>query len=304
MVVSARNEQVSIARCLTSVRWADEIILVDNESSDDTVSTARRFTRKIYRQPNHTMLNLNKNYGFSKASGDWILSFDADEECTQALAEEIRHVIEYMEKTAKARHPIVGYWIPRKNIIFGKWIQHGLWWPDKQLRLFRRGKGVFPCVHVHEYIEVEGQTESLNEPYLHYNYSSISQFIQKMDTIYTADEVKNLLASKYRISWYDAVRFPLSDFVKIYFAQEGYRDGMHGLVLSMLQAFYSFTVFAKLWESEKFPQREVNLSHVDDEFDRSLKVYRYWRLTVQLHSSRNPLMRLWFRLVRKYGFAS
>ena len=300
VVVSAWNEASTIDRCLNSISWADEIILVDNQSSDQTVAIARKYTRTIYHQPNNPMLNVNKNYGFTKASGDWILSLDADEEIPETLAGEIRSVVRQNSKKT-APNDVVGYWIARKNIIFGKWIEHGLWWPDEQLRLFQRGKGKFPCVHIHEYLQVEDKTSHLIEPYMHYNYTTVSQFIRKIDSLYTNDEVKRLLATGYTLSWYDALRFPLSDFVKIYFAQEGYKDGLHGLVLSMLQGMYSFIVFAKLWEAHGFGEQDVTLRVLEREFDHNSRELNYWKLTTQIKQSSDLIPRLWLKLKRRYG---
>lgn len=293
VVISAWNEEAKLKRSLSSVKnWADEIIVVDSSSTDATPQIARQFTSKVFKRPNNPMLNSNKNYGFSKATSDWILSLDADEEVTRELANEMRSAI-------SASGDVVGYWIPRKNILFGKWITHGLWWPDKQLRLFRKNKGKFPCVHVHEYLAVDGPTDSLREPYIHYNYESISQFIRKMDTIYTESEVQKLLATNYQLSWSDAVRFPVSDFVKIYFAQEGYKDGLHGLVLSILQAFYSCIVFAKLWEKQKFRQVDIPITSVANELRRAEEELDYWSLTAHIKESSTWMQRLLLKMKRR-----
>jgi len=175
VVVSAYNEEKTIGRCLSSVsKLADEIIVVDNSSLDSTVEEAKKYTHHIIKKPNILMLNTNKNIGFSKATSDWILNLDADEVVTEELAKEIKKII----NTNLSEN---GFWIKRKNFSFGKWIQHGLWWPDKQIRLFRRGKGSFPCIHIHEYIDIEGTIGELVEPYIHYNYESIHQYLVKID---------------------------------------------------------------------------------------------------------------------------
>ncbi len=292
VVISAWNEEAKIKRCLSSVSWADEIVFIDSSSSDDTPRIAKQFTSKIFKRQNNPMLNINKNFGFSKATGDWILSLDADEEITKELAQEIRSVMNEKSET-------VGYWIPRKNILFGKWIMHGLWWPDKQLRLFKREKGKFPGIHVHEYLSVDGPTGQLQEPYIHYNYETISQFLRKMDTIYTESEVQKHVSANYQLSWYDAIRFPISDFVKIYFAQEGYKDGLHGLILSMLQGFYSFIVFTKLWEREKFREVDIPLDSITEELRRSAGEIRYWSLTGRIKESSSWIQQSLLRLKRK-----
>ena len=292
VIISAWNEEAKIKRCLASVSWVDEIIFVDNSSTDQTPRIAKQFTSKVFKRPNNPMLNVNKNFGFSKATSDWILSLDADEKITKELASEIRSTID-------AQNELVGYWIPRKNILFGKWIMHGLWWPDKQLRLFKRNKGKFPGIHVHEYLSVDGSTGELDEPYIHYNYETISQFIKKMDTIYTESEVQKHISANYQLSWYDALRFPISDFVKIYFVQQGYKDGLHGLVLSILQSFYSFIVFAKLWEKNKFNQIDIPLSSVAKEFRQAEKEVDYWIISAEEKETPSKTMRLLLKVKRR-----
>lgn len=292
VVVTAYNEGERLSRCLSSVTWVDEIIVVNCSSTDNTESVAKRFTSRVYRQPNYTMLNKNKNFGFSKARSDWILCLDADEVIPGELANEI-------QKTIQLGGRNLGYWIPRKNIIFGKWITHGLWWPDKQLRFFKRGKGRFPCKHVHEYITVDGPTGELTNPYIHYNYESISQYLWKMEHIYTENEVENLITTEYRTNWFDALRFPISDFVKIYFAQEGYKDGLHGLVLALLQSFYSFLVFAKLWEKQGFVERDLTIDEIATEVKRSGREIHYWLLTAKLKASKSFVKKIFFKILRR-----
>ena len=119
---------------------ADEIIIIDNKSSDKTAEIAKRHKAKVFEKENNLMLNINKNYGFTKASGDWVLYLDADERITPELAGEITLVVDNSQ--------VVAYWISRKNIIFGKWIKHAGWHPDYQLRLFKRDGGKFPEQHV------------------------------------------------------------------------------------------------------------------------------------------------------------
>ena len=291
VVVTTWNAEAKIAQCLTSVSWADEIIDVDSSSTDNAPRLAKRFTKHISTRPNDPMLNVNKNFGFEKATGDWILSLDSDEEIPPALAREMKEKI--------AKEEASGYWITRKNIIFGKWITHAIWWPDPQLRLFRRGRGKFPEKHVHEYLQVEGKTETLAEPMIHYNYDTVSQFIYKMDALYTPSEVARLQASGYRVVWYDAIRFPVSDFVKLYFAQGGYKDGLHGLVLAGLQAMYSLVVFAKLWEGEQFAEQEPTLGAVVRELGGAGRDVGYWIRTAKIANEKNPLVTLFLKIQRR-----
>ena len=292
VVLSVRNEELKIERTLSSLRWADEVIVVDNGSMDKTADIARQYGAKVIRSNNNLMLNVNKNLGFTMAKSDWILSLDGDEVIPPELAKEMREVVS---------QNVNGYWISRKNILFGKWIQHGLWWPDKQLRLFKRGMGKFPCKHVHEYLVVDGPTAEFTVPMVHYNYETVSQFIRKMDEIYTENEVISHVAAGYRVVWQDAIRFPMSDFVKTYFAQGGYKDGLHGLILSMLQAFYSFIVFAKLWEQEKFIERELAVEIVEEELVRARAELRYWIFSAKINETHNAIKKIWYRVLRKYA---
>lgn len=292
VVVSAYNEEKALGRCLESVSFADEIIVVDNQSQDRTVEIAKKYTAQIFSQKNILMLNTNKNYGFGKATGDWILNLDADEEIPKELAKEIQSLIRSHPKEN-------GFWIKRKNIIFGKWITHGLWWPDKQIRLFRRGKGKFPCIHIHEYLAIDGHIGELAEPYTHYNYESVSQYLATIDRA-SSSEALSLKDMSHEVVWYDAIRFPLSDFLKIYFAQSGYKDGLHGLVLAFFQAFYSFTVFAKYWEMNNFLQRDIRLPAVTKELKKSKKDMNYWISTAYIHESNNILNKILWKLKRKF----
>ncbi len=292
VVISAFNEEKNITDCLESVRWADEIILVDNTSTDKTVEMAGKYGAKIYNQPNKLMLNINKNFGFEKASGDWILNLDADERVSPELAREIDETIKQWDDET------TGYWISRKNILFGKWIQHSLWWPDEQLRLFKKGKGKFAEQQVHEYLETEGKTGHLQNPITHYNYSSVSQFLNKMDRIYSENEAESFIKSGKKIVWSDAVKWPVGDFLKTYFLQEGYKDGLHGLVLSVLQAFYTEVLFAKVWEKQGFREENIDKEEIINTLKDSQKEVNYWLRTIEIKGAKKP-KRLILRILRK-----
>jgi len=294
VVITAHNSQDFIIDCLRSVSFADEIIVIDNESVDETVSLAKQHGAKIFHRPNQPAnLNANKNYGFTKAHGDWILSLDPDERIEADLKQEIIDIVNNLPGN------IEGYYIPRKNIIFDKWIQHGLWYPDYQLRLFRRGAGAFSAVHNHELLEVEGPTQNLTGHILHYNYQTISQYLQKIDTTYSINEVDVFLKQGNTISWHDAIRFPLQDFITNYFGREGYKDGLHGLVLAILQAFYMFIVFAKVWEKQGFKPQKITIGQTESELKSFRQQFKYWFTNVKLkHAS--PLQKIWLKLLSRF----
>ncbi len=294
-VISAFNEEKKIEDCLNSLKnVVDEIIFIDNSSSDKTVQIAKKYTNLVFVVPNDpVMLNKNKNFGFTKATGQWIISLDADERVTPELASEIKNIIKNTKYNA--------FEMPRKNIIFGKWIQHSIWWPDYNVRLFRKKFGQFPLKHVHEKLAVDGNIGRLTNPLIHYNYDSISQFIKKLDNTYTESETENFIASGKNINWYDAIRWPLSDFIKTFFFEKGYKDGFHGLVLSELQAFYSLIFFAKVWErKEKFKDLtpEGFLSETEKELARAAKEVMYWIYTTKIESS--SIKKVYYKIRRRF----
>ena len=295
-VVSAYNEEKNIKDCIESVKdLSDDVIVVDNSSGDKTSEIARKLNAKIFTQENDPQkIDLQKNFGFSKATGDWILSLDADERVTPALAREIK-------STVNSQSSIVnGYWIPRKNIIFGKWIQSDMWWPDYQLKLFKKGKGKFDKSSVHRALVLEGASEKLTNPLTHYNYTSIHQYLEKLNN-YTDIEAEHLSKEGYEFNWLDAIRFPVNDFAKTFFLQKGFRDGIHGLVLSIFQAFYMGIVFAKLWEKEGFKEVETKnfLKEVLSEFKESKNKIIFWFTSSLIEQSKNPLSKLGLKIKRK-----
>lgn len=271
VVVTVHNNQDIIKDCLKSVSFADEIIVVDNESTDDTAKIAKKFGAVVFAHKNNPkQLNESKNFGFSKAKYEWILSLDSDERIEQELKDEIKFIL------SKDNIPFNGYKIPRHNIIFGKIIRHGLWYPDHQLRLFRNGQGEFPNKHNHELLQIKGEAGVLKGHIKHFNYQTISQYIQKIDKQYTENEMETYIEQKRKIQWYDALRFPAQDFMSNYFVRQAYKDGLHGLVLSLLQAFYMFIVFAKIWEKQGFKEHEIDLEQAKSESEHVFRQLKFW----------------------------
>ena len=267
VVISAYNEEERIKECLTSVGWADEIIVVDNESTDKTAAIAKKSGAAVYRRKNLPMLNINKNFGFTKATGDWILNLDADEQVSDELQKEILKQVQDDNMS--------GFEIPRKNIIYGKWIRHTGWWPDYQMRLFRRGKGRFPEQHVHEKIAVEGSVGQLQNPIIHENYKTVSQFIEKMNK-YTDNEAEQLILKGYDYAPRDIIRFPKDEFLRRFFAQEGFRDEYHGLSLSLLMSCYHLVILLKLWEKKGFSEHKLGEMNPDKELMTALMEFQHW----------------------------
>lgn len=289
VVISAFNEEKNIERCLRSLSFADEIVVVDNSSYDKTAQISGKYTKNLYTQKNNPKeIDIQKNFGFEKATNEWILSIDADEEVSKELSEEIKSILGTKQSTLS---DINGFWIPRKNYIFGKWIKENTgWYPDFQLRMFRKGKGKYESKKVHEDLSLEGETGKLKEHIIHYNYDSIEQYVKKI-LIYAPNEAKAKLENGYEFSYFDVIRFPLADFLNWFFARKGYKDGFHGLVLSFLQAFYHFLVFAFIWEKKGFKEYETQdfLKETDKEFKKAGKEIAFWITKEKLEQINNPL---------------
>lgn len=284
-VISAFNEEKNIERCLKSLSFVDEIVIINNSSTDKTEQIAKKYTKNVFSQVNNPLeIDLQKNFGFEKAKGDWILSIDADEEVSKELSEEIKKTI--VEKNSK-----VGYWIPRKNIIFGKFIQNTGWYPDPQLRLFKKGFGKFTKAHVHEPLKLDGESGYLKEHLIHHHYDSISDFLKKTINLYVPSETEEYIRKGYVFSYFDAIRFPINEFLGRFFARKGYKDGFHGLILSLLMAFYHFLIFASLWEKQGFKEYDGEdfLKDTEEEFKKAGKEIFYWLSKEKIEQIKSPL---------------
>lgn len=224
------NEAHQLPRCLESVRWADELIYVDCESTDGSADVARRYTPHVFHRPNLKNLNVNKTYGIDQATADWIFYLDPDEVITSALAEEIRSLI-------AADPPENAFRLPRRNHFFGTWLRHGGQYPDAQLRLFRRGRARFPCRHVHEKLEVDGAVGSLREGMEHYTNPTPVEAFRKLD-FYSTFNAELWAREGRRATAGMAIRYlaymPTSRFLRRYLLKGGFRDGWAGLAVAML----------------------------------------------------------------------
>ncbi len=238
-VVVTLNEEERLRACLESVAWADEIVVVDAESHDKTVQVAREFTDRVLVRP-WPGFAAQKNFGLEQATGDWLLSLDADEEVSPELRDEVRALL-------RARHAADGYAVPRRNLFLGQWIRHGGLYPDWQVRLFRRGRGRFVARDVHESVEVEGGLGRLAGHLVHRSYRDLSDFFERAhrySTLAARDLVRQGRAARAR----ELVLRPLGRFLSMYVAHRGFLDGRKGLLLAALYAYYVFMRTAKVWE--------------------------------------------------------
>ena len=239
-LVIAYNEEPNIRACLETVTWADEIVLVDSFSTDATEKIAREFTEKVYQHEFRGFGRL-RNEALTHTSHEWVFSLDTDERATPEVRDEIRRVLKD-EPDADA------YFVPRRNYFLGRWIRHSGWYPDyRQPQLFRKGRMRYREDLVHEGFELDGRTGYLKEHVLQYPFRDIDHYLAKMDR-YSDLMAQRLVQEGRRFRTHQLVTHPLFTFAKMYLGQAGFLDGMPGLILSGLYAYYTFIKYAKLWE--------------------------------------------------------
>lgn len=278
VIILTLNEEKDLPGCLESVKWADEIVIIDSFSSDKTIEIAKRFKCKIFQKKFEGFGEL-KNYAISKTSNKWILNLDADERVTEELRKEMEKIFENPE--------FDGYYFPRKSYVGKKWLKYGGQYPSYQLRLFKKDKGGFEDFVIHERVRMEGNVGYMKNDLIHYNFTSWSDVIEKQLNKLTSIEAGELMKkgfvwfypvkrlreffreysklrksgnrrmasyvlsrrvfSDYEIKWLIPFR-PFMTFFRIYFILRGFRDGIHGLAWASLASMAVLIKFFKYHE--------------------------------------------------------
>jgi len=247
VVVITRNEEANLARLLESVRGADERIVLDSGSTDRTCEVAREFGARVH-QEEWKGYSAQKNSAIAKATGDWILALDADEAVEPELMEEIRSVLE-------RDPPANGYRIPFKHYFLGRWMRHGGFYPDRKLRLFRRGSGHFGERPVHESVQVAGAVGRLQHAIRHYGYPTLEAYIQSMNR-YSSLGAEIVVAKGRRgFSFAHVVLNPVATFLYNYVLRLRFLDGREGLLLHLYHSAYVSWRYAKAWERSHQAER-------------------------------------------------
>lgn len=242
-IIIAKDEAHNLPDCLATLNWVHEIIVVvDETSNDNTAAVAREYTNKVFTRT-WGGYALAKNFALAQATGEWVLSIDADERVTPELREEICALL-------TASPQCDGYEMPRLANFVGKWIMHGGWYPGYVLRLFRRDAGGFDNVAVHEAIQVQGNVGRLRHHLLHYTDPSIRHYFEKFNR-YTALAAEEMQRRGKRFHVWDLLIRPSWFFFRMYILRTGFMDGLPGLMLATFSAAYVFTKYAKLWELER-----------------------------------------------------
>lgn len=255
--IITHNEAANIEAALTSLSFADEIVVVDSESTDDTVARARRFTDRVIVRPWPGYV-AQKNFAAEQASHDWIFSLDADERVSAPLADEVRAALQAAPGTAApptapgtpapgTTAGAAGYRIPRVTFHLGRWFRSTDWYPDYQLRLYDRRRARWGGRLVHESVQADGPVAQLRGELLHYAYRDLAHHVATMDR-YTTLAARQMFEDGRRAGWWDLALHPPAAFLRNYLLRGGFRDGVPGLIVSAMNARYVGLKFAKLWE--------------------------------------------------------
>jgi glycosyltransferase involved in cell wall biosynthesis len=235
ILIMTFNEEANIARCLESVNWADEIIVVDSLSTDQTVEIVKNYTDKVFLQPWLGFAE-QRNIALSKAKGEWVFLLDADEEVTVELKNGILDIVQSMSSHT-------AYGVERKNHFMGRFLKG---YVENHLRLFKNGS-VYYRGEVHERPVFEGSVGILNGCLLHYVYKDLEHYVQKLN-VYSTLVARGRLKQEKKCRWTDLTLRPFLDFIKHYFIKGSFKDGVPGLVFSISHAYYTFCKYAKLYE--------------------------------------------------------
>jgi glycosyltransferase involved in cell wall biosynthesis len=244
VVLVVRDGAKTLARCLTSVQplTSDIVVILDPRTVDATAAVCRQFKARVYTR-RFDDFSGQKNYALSQAKNSWVLSLDADEWLSPGLQQELLHLTLLPDVTA--------YAIPRKNIIFGRIINHTNWDPNGLVRFFDKTRSSWQG-QVHEQLVTRGQTAGLISPLMHENYRTVEEFLTRQDA-YSTLAAQEKLQSGVRFSLFSALFQPLGEFFRRYIWHAGFLDGWHGLFLSYLMAQYHFSVWVKLWQKSHSP---------------------------------------------------
>lgn len=238
VTIIALNEEKDIGECLESVKWADEILVSDSGSTDKTVEICGRYGAKVFNDA-WRGFGAQKNLLGDRAANRWILNVDADERVTPGLKEEILKAVEAGGKA--------GYYVPRKNFFGRKWIRHCGWYPDYNLRLYRKDRGRFTERAVHESVKVDGAAGRLKNPIEHFTYMDVSDYLIRMER-YSTLAAEEMRGRGRRAGALDLFFRPAFTFFKMFVLKRGFLHGADGVMLSMLYASYTLAKYAKLRE--------------------------------------------------------
>ncbi len=248
MAVITKNEAANLPDCLKSIAFAEQIVIVDSGSTDETVTIASGFGCDVFSEP-WRGFGPQKQFAIDQCQHSWILVLDADERIPEETARKIKRII------SDGNDRIAGYSFPRKNYFQGRWIRHMGWWPDRIIRLFRKDLGRMTQAKVHESVQVEGHVKPLDNPIEHYTESNLGKILLKIDRYSTIGAEEAFKEGKTASIWSAAVRSSLT-FFHNYLLRRGFLDGAQGFTLAITDAVNKFFKYAKLAEMTRQADRK------------------------------------------------
>ncbi|HOD12665.1 MAG TPA: glycosyltransferase family 2 protein [Candidatus Omnitrophota bacterium] len=242
VVVIAKNEEKNIDECFGSVfGWADELVLVDDESADRTVEIAKKYQATIYHRKMDNE-GLHRNWAYAQAHNEWVLSLDADEMVTEELKQEISAVL--------ANTPFHAFSIPLRNFIGSYWVRHGGWYPAGKLRLFMKNRFKYEEVGVHPRVFVNGQTGHLTKDIVHKGYPDFEHFLASLNRQTTLEAEKWITTGR-QMSGGRALWRTIDRFFRSFIGKKGYKDGFIGFMIAFFASLYQVMSYAKYWQMKK-----------------------------------------------------
>lgn len=241
-IILTKNEEKNIEKCLESIKWCDEIIVIDDNSTDKTVEIAKKYKLTIYLHPLNNDFSSQRNFGQSHARHEWILFVDADEIVSDALSFEISNAIKLKDNNLRT---FDGFYIKRSDFMWGKQLRYGETGNIKLLRLGRKDSGLWEG-RTHEEWRVKGSVGILINPLWHFPHKTIKEFLEEIN-FYTDIRAKELMSKNTKVFFWSLLIYPLGKFLVNYVIKRGFMDGMQGLVFAIIMSGHSFLVRSKLW---------------------------------------------------------
>ncbi|HET7098722.1 MAG TPA: glycosyltransferase family 2 protein [Patescibacteria group bacterium] len=271
VVINTLNEAKNLPQAIASIKnLASEIVVVDMESDDETVEIAKKLGARVFGHKRVGYVEPARNFAISKASGDWILILDADEEISPDLAKEIKDIVN--------SHQADYYRIPRKNIIFGHFMKHSRWWPDYNIRFFKKGFVSWNEI-IHGVPVTKGVGNDVKDSedlaIIHHHHKDIDSYLERMIR-YSKIQSEELVKNGYIFYWPDLITKPTNEFLSRYFAGQGYKDGIHGLAISLLQSMSELIIYVRVWGSEGYQEKEISKEDVNKIFNKNIHDLIWW----------------------------
>ncbi len=283
VTLASFNNEDCIANCLESIKWVDEIIVVDGYSTDKTVQIAKKYGAKVVLKENNPVFHIQKQIANDMATSDWILQLDTDEVVTEALKKEIENLLDgksfgvtgwisplkkninkflsIFPEPKKRTEPASAYWISRKNFFLGRFLKNTGQYPDPIIRLFKKGKAYLPAKDVHEQMVVTGEVGWLKSDYEHYGTPSFARYLLREDR-YSSLTAKELKSKKVKINLYNTFLYlcvkPIFTFFNLYIRHRGFLDMFPGFVFSAYSGLHFAFAYMKLWEIYKKEDLAIN----------------------------------------------